>query len=104
MNKKSEHGSKDSEVAAADPAGREAGVSEDGQRKNGGWQRVEELREKAELKASLADVWDEEFDLDEEILAELEHKEEYFTRQEDSEEEIFDEADEADEFFDDEEV
>ncbi len=48
-------------------------------RKNGGWQEIEARREKAALKASLADVWDEDFDLDEEILAELDHKAEFFT-------------------------
>jgi hypothetical protein len=74
------------------------------QRKNGGWQAIEALREKAALKASLADVWDEEFDLDEEILAELDHNEEFFTRQEEAEEEEFDEDEEVDEFFDDDEV
>ena len=75
-----------------------------GKRKNGGWQEIEARREKAALKASLADVWDEDFDLDEEILAELDHTAEIFTQQEDSEEEeIFDEDDEIDEYFDDEE-
>ncbi len=42
----------------------------------------EPLREKAALKASLADVWDDDFDLDEEILAELDHNEEFFTTRE----------------------
>ena len=73
---------------------------------NGSWQKIEALREKAALKASLADVWDEDFDLDEEILAELDHTAEYFTTQtEESEEDIPDEGDEdIDEFFDDDEV
>lgn len=72
-------------------------------RKNGGWQEIEARRERAALKASLADVWDEDFDLDDEILAELDHKAEFFTSQEDVEEE-FDETDgddDADEFFED---
>jgi hypothetical protein len=75
-------------------------------RKNGGWREIEARREKAALKASLADVWDEDFDLDEEILAELDHTAEYFTQQEDVEEEVFvdDDDDDADEYFDDEEV
>jgi hypothetical protein len=78
-------------------------------RRNGGWREIEALREKAALKASLADVWDENFDLDDEILAELDHTAEFFTTQEDPEPEEFvaaddEEEDEADEFFDDEEV
>lgn len=72
--------------------------------KNGGWQEIEARREKAALKASLADVWDEDFDLDEEILAELDHKAEFFTSQEDIEEEVFDGGDDVDEFLDDDEV
>lgn len=75
-------------------------------RKSGGWREIEARREKAALKASLADVWDEDFDLDEEILAELDHTAEYFTQQEDVEEEVFvdDDDDDADEFFDEDEV
>ena len=71
-------------------------------RKNGGWQQIEAMREKAALKASLADVWDEDFDLDDEILAELDHKAEFFTPQEEIKEETFDDVDEIDEFFEDE--
>lgn len=74
-------------------------------RRNGGWREIEARREKAALKASLADVWDEDFDLDDEILAELDHTAEFFTTQEEPEEEIFeDEDDEVDEYFEDEEV
>jgi len=74
-------------------------------RRNGGWREIEARREKAALKASLADVWDEDFDLDEEILAELDHTAEFFTTQEEPEEEIFeDEDDEVDEYFEDDEV
>ena len=74
-------------------------------RRNGGWREIEARREKAALKASLADVWDEDFDLDDEILAELDHTAEFFTTQEDPEEEIFeDEDDEVDEYFEDDEV
>lgn len=74
-------------------------------RKNGGWQEIEARRERAALKASLADVWDEDFDLDDEILAELDHKAEFFTQQEDvEEEETFDDDDEVDEFFEDDPV
>jgi len=74
-------------------------------RRSGGWREIEARREKAALKASLADVWDEDFDLDDEILAELDHTAEFFTTQEDPEEEIFeDEVDEVDEFFEDDEV
>ncbi len=72
---------------------------------NGSWQKIEALREKAALKASLADVWDEDFDLDEEILAELDHTAEYFTTQADEAEEIpDDDDDDIDEFFDDDDV
>jgi hypothetical protein len=77
-------------------------------RRNGGWREIEALREKAALKASLADVWDENFDLDAEILAELDHTAEFFTTQEDPEPEVLEaapeEQEEADEFFDDDEV
>jgi len=73
-------------------------------RKNGGWQEIEALREKAALKASLADVWDEDFDLDDEILAELDHKAEFFTRQGEADEEEFEDEEEIDEFFEDDEV
>jgi hypothetical protein len=72
-------------------------------RKGGGWQEIEARREKAALKASLADVWDEDFDLDEEVLAELDHKAEFFTSQEDPEED-FDEEGEDDEFFEDDPI
>lgn len=78
-------------------------AKEEAPRKNGGWQEIEAMREKAALKASLADVWDEDFDLDEEILAELEHNAEFFTRQEIEEEEVFEDDGEVDEFFDEEE-
>lgn len=75
-------------------------------RRSGGWREIEALREKAALKASLADVWDEDFDLDEEILAELDHTAEFFTTQEDPEVEAFedDDDDEVNEYFDDDEV
>ena len=74
-------------------------------RRSGGWREIEARREKAALKASLADVWDEDFDLDDEILAELDHTAEFFTTQEDPEEEVFeDEDDEVDEYFEDDEV
>jgi hypothetical protein len=74
-------------------------------RRNGGWREIEALREKAALKASLADVWDEDFDLDEEILAELDHTAEFFTTQEEpEEEEIFEDDDEVDEYYEDDEA
>ena len=71
-------------------------------RKNGSWQEIEAMREKAALKASLADVWDEDFDLDDEILAELDHTAKFFTSQESAEDEVFDDDAESDEFFDEE--
>lgn len=73
-------------------------------KKNGGWQEIEARREKAALKAELADVWDEDFDLDEEILADLDHKAEFFTAQNDIEDVVIDEDDDAGEFFEDDEV
>ena len=72
--------------------------------KNGGWREIEAIREKAALKESLADVWDEDFDLDEEILADLDHTAEFFTPQKDAVEEVFDEDEEVDEFFEDDPV
>jgi hypothetical protein len=72
-------------------------------RKNGGWQEIEARRERAALKESLADVWDEDFDLDEEVLAELDHKAEFFTSQKD-EEDDFEEEDGVDEFFEDDPI
>ena len=70
-------------------------------RRNGGWREIEARRERAALKASLADVWDEDFDLDEEILAELDHTAEFFTTQEEaSEEPEFEDEDEDDAYFD----
>jgi hypothetical protein len=83
---------------------RTGGAAAESGRKNGGWQAVEALREKAALKASLADVWDEDFDLDEEILAELDHTAEFFTSQKEAGEDIPDESGDIDEFFDDDEV
>ena len=92
----------DDAVSAGDDAG--AGSAEKTDSKNGSWQKIEALRERAALKASLADVWDEDFDLDEEILAELDHTAEFFTSQEEADEPIPDEDDDIGEYFDDEEV
>lgn len=78
------------------------GPTPDAPRRNGGWREIEALREKAALKASLADVWDEDFDLDEEILAELDHTAEFFTTQEEPDVEAFEDDEEGDEFFEDE--
>ena len=74
--------------------------AQEASRKNGGWQEIEALREKAALKASLADVWDEDFDLDDEILAELDHTAEFFTSQDQLKDEAYDDVDEIDDFFD----
>lgn len=73
-------------------------------RTNGGWQEIEARREKAALKESLADVWDEDFDLDDEILAELEHKPEFFTKTEAVEEVDLGDDDAGDEYFEDDTV
>ena len=83
----------------------QAGVTQSNEpRKNGGWREIEAMREKAALKESLADVWDEEFDLDDEILADLDHTAEFFTPQKDIEDENFNENDGADDFFEDDPV
>lgn len=73
-------------------------------RKNGSWQKIEAMREKAALKESLADVWDEDFDLDDEILADLDHTAEFFTPQKEVEEEEFDEVDDPDDLFEDDQL
>ncbi|MDT8321897.1 MAG: hypothetical protein RQ826_15365 [Xanthomonadales bacterium] len=78
-----------------------ASESHNGARKNGGWREIEALREKAALKAFLADVWDEDFDLDAEILAALDHTAEFFTDGGDDEEESFEDGEEIGEFYDD---
>jgi len=72
-------------------------------RKAGSWREIEARREKTALKASLADVWDEDFNLDDEILAELDHTAEYFTPQSDAIEEVFEEDLEGDDFYDEDE-
>jgi hypothetical protein len=99
-SKRADSNSPESESLRSGEDGREAQG-----RRNGGWREIEARREKAALKASLADVWDEDFDLDEEILAELDHTAEFFTTQEDPEEEIFeDDEEEVDEYFEEDEV
>ena len=85
-------------------AARTGSAAAESGRRNGGWQAVEALREKAALKASLADVWDEDFDLDDEILAELDHTAEFFTTQNEADEDIPDDSEDIDDFFDDDEV
>jgi len=102
MDRKNAKETENIELSRAARVRRSKVVTEDPPRK-GGWREIEALREKAALKASLADVWDDDFDLDDEILAELDHTAEFFTSQEEAEEEIFDddivEDDEVDEFF-----
>ena len=82
------------------------GSSSSSGRGNGGWQKIEALRERAALKASLADVWDEDFDLSEDILDELDHKAEFFTTEvEEVDDDIPDDGDdEIDDYYDDDEV
>lgn len=101
MDRKSTSKSEKEEIPRVARTDRSKAAREDTPRKNGGWREIEALREKAALKASLADVWDEDFDLDDEILAELDHTAEFFTTQEEEEEveELFDDDDEVDEFF-----
>jgi hypothetical protein len=101
MDRKIETETENVELPRATRPDRSKAAGEQASRK-GGWREIEALREKAALKASLADVWDEDFDLDEEILAELDHTAEFFTSQEEAEDEIFDDDDdddEVDEFF-----
>lgn len=98
MDRKDATETEDAEMARVTRSDRSKAESEDTPRK-GSWREIEALREKAALKASLADVWDEDFDLDEEILAELDHTAEFFTSQEEAEEEVFDDDEEVDEFF-----
>ncbi|MBT8051294.1 MAG: hypothetical protein KJO70_08870 [Gammaproteobacteria bacterium] len=90
---------------AGDESGRPDAVADKGDEqparpRNGGWQQIEALRERAALKASLADVWDEDFDLDEEILAELDHNAEFFTTEEGDEVEDIPDDDDAGDFYD----
>lgn len=98
MDRKDATETEDAEIVRETRPDRSNVAPEDTHRK-GSWREIEALREKAALKASLADVWDEDFDLDEEILAELDHTAEFFTSQEETEEVIFDEDEEVDEFF-----
>ena len=105
MQRKKSTAKDDAKAGAA--AESENGKADDSspRHRNGGWQRIEALREKAALKASLADVWDDDFDLDEEILAELDHNEEFFTTQEEEvEEDLPEDDDEIDEFYEDDDV
>jgi len=98
MDRKDSTETEDAEMPRVTRSDRSNVAPEDTHRK-GSWREIEALREKAALKASLADVWDEDFDLDEEILAELDHTAEFFTSQEEAEEEVFDDDEEVDEFF-----
>ena len=98
MSRKNETETESIEIPRASRSGQSKTDGEEHPRK-GGWREIEALREKAALKASLADVWDEDFDLDEGILAELDHTAEFFTSQEEPEEVIFDDDEEVDEFF-----
>ncbi len=101
MDRKNTIDTETGEIVSAARPDRTKSVKDDAPRKNGGWREIEALREKAALKASLADVWDDDFALDDEILAELDHTAEFFTTQEDVEEEIIDDDDDddVDEFF-----
>ena len=104
MNQKKKTGQDEAENKPSAEVSGEKSAKAHARSKNGSWQKIEALREKAELKESLADVWDEDFDLDEEILAELDHTAEFFTTQEEDVEEIPGDDDEIDEFYDEEDV
>lgn len=104
MDRKKNTGKDEAENHPSAKGDGEKSAGDSARPRNGSWQKIEALREKAALKASLADVWDEDFDLDEEILAELDHTAEFFTTQEDVEEEIPDEDEDVDDFFEDEDV
>jgi len=103
VDRKNTIDSETGEILSAARPDRTKAAKDAAPRKNGGWREIEALREKAALKASLADVWDDDFALDDEILAELDHTAEFFTTQEDAEEEIIvdddDGDDDIDEFF-----
>ena len=83
------------------PPPNDAEKSTNSSKRRGSWREIEARRERAALKASLADVWDDDFDLDDEILAEMDHTADYFTAQVELDEEDFEEADE---FFDQEDL
>ena len=102
QKKKTAQGEADNQPAAKGSGGKSGDDS--ARSKNGSWQKIEALREKAELKASLADVWDEDFHLDEETLAGLDHNAEFFTTEEEEVEEIPDDGEEVDEFYEDDDV
>lgn len=103
MKRKNSIETETGEAPSVAPLEKTKSAQDDPPRRNGGWREIEALREKAALKASLADVWDEDFALDDEILAELDHTAEFFTSQEEDEEVIIDDEDDdddVDEFFD----
>lgn len=105
MQRKKSTAKDDAEAGAVAGGGNGKSGDSPARNRNGSWQRIEALRERAALKASLADVWDDDFDLDDDILAELDHNEEFFTSQEEEgEEELPDDEDEIDEFYEDEDV
>ena len=79
MNKKNSKGQGHSDIESETGIADSKAKGKSSASKNGSWQKIEALREKAALKASLADVWDEDFDLDEEILADMDHTAEFFT-------------------------
>lgn len=98
MDRKDVSNTENVETPGAAVPGPSGDAGEKAHRK-GSRREIEALREKAALKASLADVWDEDFDLDEETLAELDHTAEFFTPQEEMEEEIFEDDGDADDLF-----
>ena len=80
------------------------GVDASGPKKARSRSEIEARRDRAMLKASLADVWDEDFDLDEDVLADLDHNAEYFTRQADPEDIDLPDEESEDVFEDDEDL
>ena len=81
-----------------------AGLVEARLQGNGDGPTISTLGTPRRLVLKVAGLPERQADLDEEILADLDHTAEFFTSQEEPEEEIFEDDDEVDEYFDDEEV
>jgi hypothetical protein len=65
-----------------------------------GWQEIEARRERAALKKMLAEIWDDDFELDEGILGETDEDARFYRAVGQLDEEPIDETGEIDEFYD----
>jgi hypothetical protein len=91
---------------------RESGshLSESKQRLNGkarsrhkrGWREIEAMRERAELKKMLAEAWDDDLELDDDIFGDSDVLDDYYVHREGSNNELFDDPEGFDESLDDE--